>query len=149
MRGFFREFRREKVSELPKNLFFLFSKRFVIYNIINIVLLAVLTRYKVSFIENVRFTDCASWIRLPDCSKLAINQKNNNDVTVCQHNVIFKFFSRLLFLLSILVTGPNFTSISSLVLELWQFYFTRVDKKSGNWKHPCLSFAQYLETGAS
>ena len=72
----------------------MFRKRFVIYKIINIVLFSVLTRYKVSFIENVRFTDCASWIRLPDCSKLVINRKKNNGVTFCQHDVIFNFFSR-------------------------------------------------------
>ena len=33
------------------------------------------------------------------------------------------FFEVVLFLLSILVTGPSFMSISSLVLELWQFPF--------------------------
>ena len=33
------------------------------------------------------------------------------------------FFGVVLFLLSILVTGPSFMSISSLVLELWQFSF--------------------------
>ena len=42
------------------------------------------------------------------------------------------FFDVTLFLLSSLVTGPGFMSISSLVLELWQFTFTRVDQKSGN-----------------
>ena len=35
------------------------------------------------------------------------------------------FFRVLLFLLLSLVTGPSFMSISSLVLELWQFPFTR------------------------
>ena len=35
------------------------------------------------------------------------------------------FFDVVLFLLSSLVTGPSFMSISSLVLELWQFYFIR------------------------
>ena len=35
------------------------------------------------------------------------------------------FFDVILFLLSSLVTGPSFMSISSLVLELWQFYFVR------------------------
>ena len=34
-------------------------------------------------------------------------------------------FWRFLFLLSSLVTGPCFTSISSLVLELWQFSYIR------------------------
>ena len=35
------------------------------------------------------------------------------------------FFEVVLFLLSSLVNGPSFISISSLVLELWQFYFVR------------------------
>ena len=35
------------------------------------------------------------------------------------------FFNVVLFLLSALVTGPSFMAISSLVLELWQFSFTR------------------------
>ena len=35
------------------------------------------------------------------------------------------FFDVVLFLLSSLVTGPSFMSISSLVLELWQFTFIR------------------------
>ena len=35
------------------------------------------------------------------------------------------FFDIFLFLLSSLVTGPSFMSISSLVLELWQFSFIR------------------------
>ena len=34
-------------------------------------------------------------------------------------------FDVVLFLLSSLVTGPSFMSISSLVLELWQFSFIR------------------------
>ena len=36
-----------------------------------------------------------------------------------------KFFDIVLFLLSSLVTGPSFMSISSLFLELWQFSFIR------------------------
>ena len=35
------------------------------------------------------------------------------------------FFDAVFFLLSNLVTGPSFRSISSLVLELWQFSFIR------------------------
>ena len=33
-----------------------------------------------------------SGILLPDCSKLAINWKNDNDVTIFRHDVIIKFF---------------------------------------------------------
>ena len=63
--------------------------------------------------------------RLPDCSKLVINWKNDNEVTICQHDVINKLFKVFLFLFSILVTTTSFMSTSSLVLELWQFTFIR------------------------
>ena len=42
------------------------------------------------------------------------------------------FFEAVLFFLSSLVSGLSFMPISSLVLELWQFPFIRVDQKSGN-----------------
>ena len=48
-------------------------------------------------------------------------RKNDNDVTIFWH-VVVNFF---LLLLSSLATGPNFMSISSLVLELWQFSFIK------------------------
>ena len=35
--------------------------------------------------------DYASGIRLPDCSKLAINHKNDNDAIIFQHDVIVNF----------------------------------------------------------
>ena len=72
-----------------------------------------------------RLRTFATGIRPPVCSKLARNPKNDNDVTVFRHDVNVKFFDVVLFLLSILVTGPSFMSISSLVLELWQFSFIR------------------------
>ena len=62
---------------------------------------------------------------LPDCSKLTINRKNHNNVTICRYDVTVKLFWRGFFLLSSLVTGPSFTSISSLVLKLWQFSFIK------------------------
>ena len=87
---------------------------------------SVFGRKKVTVDENVSFTDYVSGIRLPDCSKLAKNRKNNNYVTICWYDVITKiFFEIVLFFLSSLVTGPSFMSISSLVLELWQFSFIR------------------------
>ena len=49
---------------------------------------------KVTINENVSFTDYASGIRLPDCSKLAINWKNGNDITIFRHEVIVKSFCR-------------------------------------------------------
>ena len=38
-----------------------------------------------------------SGIRLLDCSKLVINQKNNDDITICQHDIIVKFFDGFCF----------------------------------------------------
>ena len=70
-------------------------------------------------------TNYTSRIRLPDYSKLIINWKNNNDVTIFRHDVIVKFFDVVLFLLRSLVTSPSFMSVSSLVLELWHFSFIR------------------------
>ena len=40
------------------------------------------------------FIDYASGIQLPDCSKLAINHKNDNDIIIFWHIVIIKFFWR-------------------------------------------------------
>ena len=57
------------------------------------------------------------------------------------------FFDVALFLLSSLVTVPIFMSLSSLVLELWQFLFIRDWPKIRKRDCPRLSFAQYLETG--
>ena len=42
--------------------------------------------------KNESFTDCVPGIRFPDCSKLVINLKNNNDITVYRHEVIVNFF---------------------------------------------------------
>ena len=79
---------------------------------------AVLEIFKVTINENINFTDYASGIWLPNCSKLAKNQKNCNEVTIFWHGFIVNFFQSLF-------TGPIFLSISSLVLELWQFSFIR------------------------
>ena len=62
--------------------------------------------------ENAEFTDYVFGIRFLDSSKLAMNQKNDNDVAICRHDII------VLYLLSSLVSGPRFMSISSLVQEL-------------------------------
>ena len=56
-------------------------------------------------------------LEILDCSKLIINQKNDNDVTIWQHqtNIIIKFSDVVLSLLSGLVIGLSFMSKSSLV----------------------------------
>ena len=69
-----------------------------------------------------------SRIRLLDYSKLAINLKNDNDFTMFWHDSILNFFGVVLFLFSSIVTDPSFmsiSSISSLVLELQQFFFIK------------------------
>ena len=53
-----------------------------------------LTEWKPCINENVSFTDHVSGTRLPDCSKLAINLKNDNGITIFRHDVIIKFFWR-------------------------------------------------------
>ena len=83
-----------------------------------LVLFSVFVRQKVPITENITFADSVSGIWPPDCSQLAKNPKNDNDVIVFRHDVNVKFFDVVLFPMSSLVTGPSFTSISSLVLEL-------------------------------
>ena len=51
--------------------------------------------------------------------------ENDNDVTTFRRDFFINFFDVVLFVLSSLVTGSSFMSISSLVLELWQFSFIR------------------------
>ena len=48
----------------------------------------------VAITENITFADSVSGIRPPDCSKLAKNPKNDNDVTIFRHDVNVKFFWR-------------------------------------------------------
>ena len=46
-------------------------------------------KIKVTINENVSFLDYVCRIRLSDCSKLAINRKNDNDVTIYWHRQSF------------------------------------------------------------
>ena len=41
--------------------------------------------------ENISFTDYAFGIRLPECYKLVVNWKNDNDVTIFWHDAIVNF----------------------------------------------------------
>ena len=56
---------------------------------------------------------------------MAINNENDNDVTTFRYDVISNFFGGALFLVSSLVIGPSFMSISLLFLDLWQFSFIK------------------------
>ena len=81
--------------------------------------------------------DHDSGIRLPDDCKLTINRKKDNNVTIC--------FDVAVFLLSSLVTGPSFTSISWLVLELWHFLFIKDRPGIGKSEIPPSGFCQLCE----
>ena len=65
-----------------------------------LVLFSVFVIEKVPITENIIFTDFVSRIRSPDCSKLVKFPKNENDVTIFQHDVNVKVFDVVLFLLS-------------------------------------------------
>ena len=69
-----------------------------------LVLFSVFVRQKVTVTENITSADSVSGIRPLDCSKLAKNPKNDNNVTIFRHDVIVNFFDVVLFLLSSLVT---------------------------------------------
>ena len=99
--------------------------------------------------ENARITDQAIGIRLLDYSKSAINQKKNNDVITCPHDLIVSFFnvSCLSFQTQLLMQVSCqyrycFQSYDTFCLEV-------IDSKFGNHKYPRLSFIQYLKIGAS
>ena len=89
---------------------------------------------KITINKKVGFTGYASWIWILHCCKYVVTWKNGNEIKIFQHDAIvdFLFFYFFIFffdafylLLSILLTGPSFASISSLILELWQFPFIR------------------------
>ena len=82
------------------------------------VLFSVFVRQKVTLNGNVSFTDYTSGFRLLNCSKLTVNLKNDNDITNSNITPSPNFFDVACSFFSSLVTGPSFTSISLLVLEL-------------------------------
>ena len=73
-----------------------FSKKFNIFGKISTftqsnsvrTVLEVFPRRTITMKENVSFTYYASGFRIPDCSKLVKNWKSNNEVLICQHDVI-------------------------------------------------------------
>ena len=83
-----------------------------------LLLFSVFVKDQATITENITFADSVSGIPPPDCSKLAQNPKNVNDVTIFRHDANVNFFDVILFLLSGLATGQSVMSISPLVLEL-------------------------------
>ena len=84
-----------------------FTQRYIVRDFL--VLLSVFVK-KVTVSENISFIDYAFRNRLPDCSKLTINRKNDNDVTICRHGIIVKFFRSCF--VSFVKFGLSFISIS-------------------------------------
>ena len=88
--------------------------------------------------ENISFTDYASGIQLPYCSKLSINWKNDNDLTIFRNDIIvilwrsfvslvkFSYWSKFPFNIT---TGSGFMTIFS-------FQFSSMSSKSGNRNTP-------------
>ena len=115
-----------------------------------LVLFSVFVRQKVTVTENITSADSVSGIRPVDCSKLAKYPKNDNDITICQHDIIVKLFL-MLFCFSCQV--QLLVQVSCQYRHwFWNynnFLLSGIDQKSKNRKYPHLSFAQYLETGAS
>ena len=66
---------------------------------------------KTLFNENLSFTDYASRIRCPDCSKLARNWQKYNGVTICQLDAIINFFM-------IFVSLPKFSYWSKIPVNM-------------------------------
>ena len=54
-------------------------------------LFSVFVWQKVTITENITFADSVSAMRPPDCSKFAKNPKNDNNVTIFQHDVKINF----------------------------------------------------------
>ena len=87
-----------------------------------IVLLLNLLRPNVSFIAHVKIDISSKKLHSWKCFKEKSRDRIHD--VICRPH-LSNFFDVVLFLLSSLVTDPSFMSISSLVLELWQFSFIR------------------------
>ena len=77
---------------------------------------------------NKQILVCKLFLRNQASGLLQIDQKIWKMAMTSQFfhfSIIVNFFYVALFLLSILVTAPSFVSISSLALELWQFFLVR------------------------
>ena len=62
-----------------------------------LVLFSVFARQKVTVNENINFADSVSGIWPPDCTKLAKNQENGNDVKIFRQDAIVNFLTLFCF----------------------------------------------------
>ena len=89
-----------------------------------LVLISVLIIWKANVYGNISFTDHESGFRLPGCSKVDLKWENDNDRRICQYDEFVKSLLTLLWF-PCQVSFLTFISVSSLLLELWKFSFTR------------------------
>ena len=112
----------QKINILCKKQYFYSKHEYEICVRDSLVLFSVFVKQNVTVNENVSFTDYTSRLQLSNCSKLAINWKNDNEATNSDITPSSKIFDIAVFFFSGLVTGPSFKSVSLLLLELWQFF---------------------------
>ena len=112
-----------------------------------LVLFAIVVRETATVNEIVQLCRLCLW--LPECSKLAINRKNDNDVTICRHDVIVIFFRRYFVSIGKFRYWSRFHVNAITGSGVENLLLKEIDQKSGYRKYSRLSSAQYLETGAS
>ena len=90
-----------------------------------------------------------SKIRPPDYSKLAKNPKNDNDITIFQHDINVKFFWRCFISLVKFRYWSKFHVTIITGSGIMTIFFYKGLTRNTEIRNTRLSFAQYLETGAS
>ena len=118
----------KKISIVCKRKYFYSNHQYESCVRDSLVLFSVFLRQKVTINENLSFRDYTSGFQFSNCSKLAINLKNDNNVKnydISPSSVFFDI-AVFFFLKFSLVTGQNFTSIPLLVLKLSQFSSLKV-----------------------
>ena len=114
-----------------------------------LVLFSVFVRQKVTVNENVSFTDYTSGFRLPNCSKLAINPKNDKDVINSDITLSSDFFYISVFLSQVQLLVQVSRQYHDYFQSYGNFPLKRVDRKFRNRKYPHRNIAQHVETGVS
>ena len=98
--------------------------------------------------ENVSILDHVSGIKIPDCSKLAKNGKNGDEVIIGCNEVTANFFWS--FRNSFVEFRYWHKFHVNIMTGSWVktvFVYKEFEQKSRNQEYPRLSFVQYQETG--
>ena len=115
----------------------------------SLVLFSIFVRQKVTVNENVSFTDYTSGFRLPNCSKLAINPKNDKVVINSDITLSSDFFYISVFLSQVQLLVQVSRQYHDYFQSYGNFPLKRVDRKFRNRKYPHRNIAQHVETGVS